>query len=99
VHLSFFESFSHGKGDNLQSKPERGHPACLVDVPVGRRVQLASISSEISPERLAQLQSYGLLPNCNLLVLQKWPVIVVQVEHTELAIENDLARQIYICLD
>jgi len=76
-----------------------GHPFTLADLRPGEEACLLSFSSEISPERLNQLQSYGLLPGCQVRVLQNWPVIVVQVEHTELAVENDLARQISICGD
>ncbi len=68
----------------------------LADLRPGEEARLLSFSSEIPPERLNQLQSYGLLPGCQVRVLQNWPVIVVQVEHTELAVENDLARQIFI---
>ena len=68
----------------------------LADLRPGQRARLLSFSPEIPPERLTQLQSYGLLPDCHIDVLQNWPVIVIQVEHTELAVENDLARQILI---
>jgi Fe2+ transport system protein FeoA len=72
------------------------NPFSLADLRPGTEASLLSFSSEIPAERLSQLQSYGLLPGCHVRVLQNWPVIVVQVEHTELAVENDLARQIYI---
>jgi hypothetical protein len=72
------------------------YTATLADLRPGDSACLLSFSSEIAPERLTQLQSYGLLPGCHVRVQQNWPVIVVQVEHTELAIENDLARQIYL---
>ena len=72
------------------------YTATLADLRPGQEARLVSFSSEISPERLNQLQSYGLLPGSHIWVLQNWPVIVVQVEHTELAVENDLARQIFI---
>ena len=68
----------------------------LADLRPGQQARLLSFSPEIPPERLTQLQSYGLLPDCHIDVLQNWPVIVIQVEHTELAVENDLARQILI---
>jgi Fe2+ transport system protein FeoA len=70
--------------------------ATLAGLRPGQEANLVSFSPEIAPERMNQLQSYGLLPGCLIRVLQNWPVIVVQVEHTELAVENDLARQIFI---
>ena len=72
------------------------YSATLADLRPGEDAHVSGFSSEIPPERLNQLQSYGLLPDCQIKVLQNWPVIVVQVEHTELAVENDLARQIFI---
>ena len=85
---------SHKQFSSLVSGAQ--YTATLADLRPGQEARLLSFSSEISPERLNQLQSYGLLPGCHIRVLQNWPVIVVQVEHTELAIENDLARQIFI---
>ncbi len=71
-------------------------PATLADLRPGDSVASLGFSHLIPPERLSHLQSYGLLPDSHVIVLQNWPVIVVEVEHTELAIENDLARQILI---
>jgi Fe2+ transport system protein FeoA len=87
---------SHKHLSSLVSAAPYPSISTLADLRPGEETRLLSFSSEISPERLNQLQSYGLLPGCQVRVLQNWPVIVVQVEHTELAIENDLARQIYI---
>ncbi len=73
--------------------------ATLADLRPGEQAILLRYSSDILPERLTQLQSYGMLPGRTIRVLQDWPVVVVQIEHTELAVENDLARQIYIRLE
>ena len=85
---------SHKHRSSLVSAVQ--YDATLADLRPGQEARLLSFSPEILPERLNQLQSYGLVPGCQVRVLQNWPVIVVQVEHTELAVENDLARQIYI---
>jgi Fe2+ transport system protein FeoA len=85
---------SHKHISSLVSRAQ--YSSTLAGLQPGDEACLLSFSSEISPERLNQLQSYGLLPGCQVRVLQNWPVIVVQVEHTELAVENDLARQIFI---
>jgi Fe2+ transport system protein FeoA len=50
----------------------------------------------LSPERLAQLQSYGLLPGYWVRVLQHSPVTLIQVEQTELALETELACEVQI---
>ena len=83
---------SHLTGSDSASQPV----STLADLRPGQQARLLSFSPEIPPERLTQLQSNGLLPDCHIDVLQNWPVIVIQVEHTELAVENDLARQILI---
>jgi Fe2+ transport system protein FeoA len=40
---------------------------------------------------LDQLHGYGILPGCVLRVVQRTPVTVVQIEHTELALETAIA--------
>lgn len=45
-------------------------------------------------DRRGQLQAYGLVPGRRLRVVQQRPVTVLLVDHTELAIEGDLARGI-----
>jgi Fe2+ transport system protein FeoA len=62
----------------------------------GDLVCLKRFAPGIARSRLARLQAYGLIPGCRVQVLQVWPVIVVQVEHTELALENELAGQILV---
>ncbi len=83
---------------NLASQhlTERLPARWLADLHAGEQARILSFSPAMPPDRLAQLQSYGLLPDIQIVVLQSWPVFVVQVEHTELAVENDLARQISI---
>jgi Fe2+ transport system protein FeoA len=47
-------------------------------------------------DRRAQLQAYGLSPGRRLRVVQQRPVTVLLVDHTELAIEEDLARGVRV---
>ncbi len=82
--------FTHSLAENQLSPT-------LADLHPGDRASILGFSPAIAAERLYQLQSYGLLPASHIAVVQNWPVVVVQVEHTELAIENDLACQILIC--
>lgn len=86
----------HNKKQVARGVPGAQYLVTLADLRPGDEACILSFSPKTPPERLTQLQSYGLLPDCRIVVLQNWPVIVVQVEHTELAVENDLARQIYI---
>ena len=63
----------------------------LADIPVGGRVRVRGFAPDLSGDRRAHLQSYGLLPGYWVLVLQRFPTMVVQIEHLELALENGLA--------
>jgi Fe2+ transport system protein FeoA len=47
-------------------------------------------------DRRAQLQAYGLIANNWVQVLQQAPVTVIQIHHTELALEAKLASQIKV---
>jgi DtxR family transcriptional regulator, Mn-dependent transcriptional regulator len=46
--------------------------------------------------RLMKLSALGLSPGVKLKLLQKWPSFVVQCDETEIAIEQDVARNIYV---
>jgi Fe2+ transport system protein FeoA len=68
----------------------------LADVPPGYCARVGGFESSLSPEQLTHLKAYGLVPGHWVRVLQHSPVTVVQIEHTELALEGDLARQIRV---
>jgi Fe2+ transport system protein FeoA len=42
------------------------------------------------------LQAYGLVPGYWVEVLQHSPVTVIKIEHSEVAMENDLAAQVWV---
>lgn len=48
------------------------------------------------PDRRAHLQAYGLVPDYTAKVLQQAPVTIVKIDHTELALENELAALILV---
>lgn len=68
----------------------------LCDVLPGARAMIRGFSPAMSAERWAHLQSYGLTPGRWVRVVQHAPVTVIQVEHCELALEDDLARLIEV---
>lgn len=68
----------------------------LAEAAPGRCWRVQGFSPGLSPERRAQLQAYGLAPGYCLRVLQHHPVTVVQIEHTELALEPGLAEQVCV---
>ena len=80
-----------------------GHPyhaaktsISLADVPPGRAARVESFTNSFPPDRKEHLQAYGLVPGYWVSVIQHSPVTVIQVEHTELAIEPELAREIRV---
>jgi hypothetical protein len=90
----------------LQPVPVPGlAPLTLLDVPAGYkakiRVQPGNDSSEGSgpsspTQGLAQLQAYGLQAGYWVRVLQHSPVVVLQIDHLELAMEKELAAQVMV---
>lgn len=75
--------------------PRYAHRCALADVPLDYRARVVDMSALPAAQR-EQLQGYGVLPGCMLRVMQRTPVTVVQIEHTELAIETEIARAIWV---
>jgi Fe2+ transport system protein FeoA len=73
-----------------------GYKATLADVPAGCKAKVLGFTKFLPPERLSHFQAFGLTPGYKVLVLQHSPVTVIQIEHTELALEPDLAKEIQI---
>jgi Fe2+ transport system protein FeoA len=86
----------HGFAFRRRGARRRRCASTLADAPAGQRVCLRGFSSSLPAERLSHLLAYGLAPGRWVRVIQHEPVTVVQVEHSELALENDLARQIEV---
>ena len=68
----------------------------LTDLSVGSKARILDFSPDISTDRKAQLQAYGVVPGNSLWVRQHRPVTVIQIDHTELAFETDLANLIFM---
>lgn len=68
----------------------------LTELSPGTRARILGFDDLLSPERRAILQAYGVLPGSEMWVRQHHPVTVIQVEHTELALEADLADAILV---
>jgi Fe2+ transport system protein FeoA len=79
---------------NNKKNPAAG--LTLLDVPRGHRAKVVGFAKSIPLARKAHLQAYGLIPGHWVRVLQHSPITVVQIEHTELAIERDLAERIQV---
>ena len=68
----------------------------LSDVPPGYRAKVVGFGDGIRPTRRAHLQAYGLVPDNWVRVVQHSPVTVIQIDQTELALENSLASEIEV---
>jgi Fe2+ transport system protein FeoA len=75
---------------------EAGWPLTLLDVPPGCQAKIEGFAPDLSPARKSQLQAYGLVPGYWVEVLQHSPVTVIKIEHSEVAMENDLAGQVWV---
>jgi Fe2+ transport system protein FeoA len=83
----------HRRG--LGQTPIQGQ-LCLKDILPGHFARVAGFSYRLSPERRTQLRAYGLVPGHPIRVMQHHPVSVIQVAHTEIALEQELAVEIFV---
>jgi Fe2+ transport system protein FeoA len=57
------------------------------------------LACEMEPELRQSLHAYGLLPGRRVRVISQRPTTMLQIEQTELAIENQIAREILVRVD
>jgi len=67
----------------------------LTGLPPGVEGRIAFIAPSAS-KRLDRLVSFGVVPGTVVLLRQKQPSFVIEVGGTSLALEEDLAREIYV---
>lgn len=90
----------------IQPVPVSGlAPLTLLDVPAGYKAKIGVSPGSYSYEGsgpssptqgLAQLQAYGLQAGYWVRVLQHSPVVVLQIDHLELAMEKELAARVMV---
>ena len=68
----------------------------MINIKPGGRAKVLNFSPAISPDRRAHLQAYGVVPGRCVKIIQHFPVTVIQVEQTELALETELAGKIEV---
>lgn len=95
VRLARFFSKLRSSSGSAQDRKDR---TTLADVPAGCRAEVVGFSAGFPPDRRVYLQSYGLVLNYSVQVVQHSPVTIVRLDHIELALENDLARGILVQL-
>lgn len=76
--------------------PKIAHACCSLDeVAPGLEVRVRGYG-ELPPRKLEQLQAYGLVVGRQVKVLQQEPLTVVLADHTELALESPIAKEINV---
>lgn len=88
--------FSPGRSRRRRRRRHHRFDLTLLDVPAGYRARVTGFLEGFPAERRASLQAYGLSPDDWVTVLQNSPVTVIQLDNTELALENELAERIRV---
>ncbi|MFN8186214.1 MAG: ferrous iron transport protein A [Gaiellales bacterium] len=70
----------------------------LADVPTGARAQVTGTDG-LPPAYRDHLHAYGLVPGRWVRMIRRAHVSLVEVEHTELALETELARSVLVHVD
>ena len=68
----------------------------LANAPLDHRLKIVEYTSSLPLEKQIHLQAYGLMSGCDVEVLQHAPVTIVRIDHTELALENNLAMDVQV---
>jgi Fe2+ transport system protein FeoA len=81
-----------------KTAPEAACPATaltVVDLKGGESAEVLGLGGD-SPARRNNLAVFGLVPGCEVRLLQRYPSFVVRVGETILALEDDVARDIVV---
>ena len=70
--------------------------ATLDGVIIGRQVAIAGFADSMTTGHRELLRTYGIEPGRTVRVEQHSPVTVVQVDETEIALEADLAKLVFV---
>jgi Fe2+ transport system protein FeoA len=62
----------------------------------GVKARVESIDDAIDPTQREQLVAYGLAPGRPLAVLQQRPMTIVMIDEVELALEETVARHVWV---
>ena len=76
-------------------KRDQATLSTLAEVPKGVSVRVVAVENT-DGSRPLQMQAYGLAPGRLVQILQQEPVTVVRADHTELALEGDLASKVLV---
>lgn len=68
---------------------------CISECEPGERIKIAYIRSK-SHERLQQLSSFGIMPGLRVRLLQKTPAYCLQFENSEIALDKEIADDLFV---
>jgi Fe2+ transport system protein FeoA len=94
--MQFIKTLSDHKTGALPADFSRPVRRRLTELPPGSYARMVEFDPDIPSEYKAHLQAYGVIPGHALRLRQHKPVTVIQVEHTELAFEANLADAIFV---
>ena len=66
----------------------------LGEFPRGARVRIGHFDESLDAETRLRLLAYGLVPGEWVTIVQHRPATILRIEHTEIAIENHIAKRI-----
>ena len=69
----------------------------LTHIPIGQEVEIDRLT-DMSANRLTQLTLFGLTPGSHIEILQRHPSPVIRIDQTELAIADEIMKQIWVRL-
>ncbi len=84
-------------GDCCHQREDRVNPlvTSVDQLKIGEAARLAYLSAA-QFSRIQKLAALGLTPGVTLKLQQKFPCLVVQCEETQIALEQEIARDIYV---
>ncbi len=77
-------------------RTKRLAPESILGVRPGESVDVTAFAQAMTPEQVALLRTYGIDLGRAVTVMQHRPMTVIQVDHTEVALESELAALILV---
>ena len=78
------------------STPDQNARVPLAFLLPGARAHVDTLGNDIDPTQREQIIAYGLAPGRALTVLQQQPMTLIMVDEVELALEDSVARHVWV---
>lgn len=70
-------------------------PVSLIQLAIGEKMRVVRLLP-VSEKELRKLIVFGILPGAEIEVLQRYPIYVVKVGYTQVALDDDIAKNIIV---